>query len=138
MSTVQERMQAWNTALGTKDKGVVSAMYAKKDLSFLPTLSATHVDRIMSTYAGQAMDVERYFEDFLQKEPKVTVTKDKVQAFGCRGDIVLHTGLYTVGTKDGDVKARFSFLHKKDASGKWWIHHHHSSALPDCFVKDCK
>jgi hypothetical protein len=131
-------MKAWNTALGTKDKNVVAAMYAKKELSFLPTVSAAHVDRIMSSYAGQVMDVQRYFEYFLKSEPKVTVTKDKVQAFGCRGDIVLHTGLYTVGTKaDGDIKARFSFLHKKDASGKWWIHHHHSSAVPDCFAPGC-
>ena len=130
-------MKAWNNALATKGNKAVSALYAKNGLSFLPTISATHVDRIMSSYAGQAMDVDRYFEDFLKNEPKVTVTNAQVQAFGCRGDIVLHTGLYTVGTKDGDIKARFSFLHKKDASGKWWIHHHHSSAVPDCFTAGC-
>jgi hypothetical protein len=131
-------MKAWNNALATKGNKAVSALYAKNGLSYLPMLSAAHVDRIMSTYAGQVMDVDRTYEDLLKKEPKITVTKEKVQAFGCRGDIVLHTGLYTVGTKaDGDIKARFSFLHKKDASGKWWIHHHHSSKVPDCFTAGC-
>ena len=75
---------------------------------------------------------EEYFKHFLKKNPTGKITKEEIQTL--RADCYLHFGMYNFEVGSGDdrqvVKARFSFVWKKDDQGEWKIVHHHSSAKP--------
>jgi uncharacterized protein (TIGR02246 family) len=118
---LQENFAAWNNALLSLDAKKVAALYAPKDLSFLPTLSP---DMIRDNVAAHT-----YFIGLLKKTPEAKISADDIQAFG--SDAYLHTGLYTfyLGPDRTPVQARFSYLWKK-TNDAWIITHHHSSVLP--------
>ena len=129
----QEQMQAiarlnfkkWNDALQTKDHRAVAALYSSDELSFLPTVSASHIKGSSAT--------EDYFKAFVQRNPFGTITHDTVQAYD-NGNAYLHSGMYTFGLGSGSerkpVQARFSYVWKKIGK-EWKITHHHSSIRPD-------
>jgi len=147
----------WNDALATRDKNKVAKMYCntkdEKDkleceLSFLPTVSPSHIKDFVGT--------EDYFADFVKKNPAGTITDEVIQQFDSGGTILtalggagqpgtvpkrvqayLHTGMYTfmVDAKpDGTggrmpISARFSYMWEK-VGKEWKIVHHHSSVTP--------
>ena len=119
----QANFKSWNDALQSKDFEKVAELYAKKDLSFLPTVSPKFI--------RDSESAKEYFMDFLKKLPFGTITADDVQRYG--PDAYLHTGLYTFLTGPADnrapVEARFSYMWRK-VDGVWKIVHHHSSATP--------
>jgi uncharacterized protein (TIGR02246 family) len=128
----QEQMQAiarlnfkkWNDALQTKDHKAVAGLYSSDELSFLPTVSASHIKGSSAT--------EDYFKAFVQRNPFGTITHDTVQAYD-NGNAYLHSGMYTFGLGSGSerkpVQARFSYVWKKIGK-EWKITHHHSSIRP--------
>lgn len=120
----RENFQKWNDSLQTKNNKAVAALYSKKDLSFLPTVSPQHIKGESAT--------EEYFKDFVQKNPFGTITDDKVQVFD-GGKAYLHSGMYTFELGDAGkrtpVSARFSYVWRKE-DGEWKIAHHHSSVTP--------
>lgn len=127
LETIEEIARAnfsmWTDALLTKESSRVADLYSA-DATFLPTVSPEFK-------YGKA-EAEKYFEHFLQKNPNGNIVKEKIQPLG--NDIYLHSGLYDFevganGKKD-IVKARFSFVWRKEPDGEWRIIHHHSSVKP--------
>jgi len=121
MPTVEETFEEWSEALSSGDKEKIAGLYARDDLTFLPTLEAKMLTSRPETLA--------YFEELLKKNPSVKLDQEKVHACGKNG--FLHSGTYTFSTSDGPVPARFSYFWKKGKDGKYKIQHHHSSKLPD-------
>ena len=74
----QANFKVWNDALQTKDPKKVAAMYSPEQLSFLPTVSPNHIQKVNEE--GKE-DVEDYFVDFLKKDPFGVVTDEDVQVF---------------------------------------------------------
>jgi uncharacterized protein (TIGR02246 family) len=119
----ESNFKNWAEALKTKDPKIMSGFYSE-DATFLPTLSPDFKQ-------GEA-EAEGYFVHFLEKNPVASIKNQAVQELG--DDAYLHSGMYDfeIG-KDGEkqmVEARFSYVWKKDANGKWKIIHHHSSLKP--------
>jgi len=113
----------WAEALKIKDPKIMADFYSG-DATFLPTLSPD--------FKQGKSEAESYFVHFLEKNP---VAEIKVQAIQSLSDkVYLHSGMYDFETgKAGErqiVQARFSYVWKKDESGKWKIIHHHSSLKP--------
>ena len=125
--TIQEiasrNFSKWNSALQTGNPKEVAALYFT-DATFLPTTSRE--------FKKGQKGAEEYFTHFLKKNPTGKITKEEIQTF--RADCYLHSGMYNFEVGPGDdrqvVKARFSFVWKKDDQGEWKIVHHHSSAKP--------
>jgi hypothetical protein len=143
--------KAWTEAVrtGLKNYEKISSMYSKNDLSFLPTVLGNQITKVTSTNPNEE-DAEDYFKSFVLKQPngyitiKDNIAQEKVQV--CGGDCYVHSGLYTFDLDSwaGDqksrpedlgsisrspVKARFSYMWRKEADG-WKIAHHHSSVQP--------
>lgn len=122
-SVARQNFERWNAALLAKDAKKVADLYTN-DATFLPTVSPDFKK-------GQE-GAEAYFRHFLEKDPKGAVVEEAVQPTS--PDSYLHSGMYDfeIGPKEKreTVKARFTFLWKKDADGQWKIAHHHSSQVP--------
>ena len=143
----KKNFKAWNDALATQDPKKVAAMYIKEgegELSFLPTVSPSHVKKMP--------EVEDYFKEFVKKNPAGTITDEVFQMFDSGGTTLtalggdgqpgavptrvlayLHTGMYTFELDQpggrSPVSARFSYMWKK-VGEDWKITHHHSSVQP--------
>jgi hypothetical protein len=64
--------------------------------------------------------MEEYHEEFLNKKPMPTINEEYVAdetAFG----VIVHSGIYTFQTSTSPVKARFTFVYKKQAGGEYKI-----------------
>jgi hypothetical protein len=116
---------AWCDAIGNAkgDPSKVVKFYAK-DAILLPTLSPKI---LMNTNHG----LDAYFVSFTG-HPHIRCQTDKLITQVYR-DIGINTGLYTFtydeNGKTEVVKARFSFIYKKN-NNQWLIINHHSSKLP--------
>ena len=149
----KDNFKLWNDALASKDPKKVAGMYCNTkddkeklecELSFLPTVSPSHIKTIEKT--------EDYFKDFVQKNPAGTITDEVFQMFDSGGTTLtalggagqpgavptrvqayLHSGMYTFMLEGPGgrtpVSARFSYMWKKIGKG-WKIVHHHSSVTP--------
>lgn len=84
LSLAQTNFQKWNDALQTKNPKTVANFYNEKELSFLPTVSPTHIKDNSGT--------EGYFEAFVKKNPFGTVTDESVQTYS-NGSAYLHSGI---------------------------------------------
>jgi uncharacterized protein (TIGR02246 family) len=120
----RENFMHWSNALKTGDPKKVAELYYN-DATFLPTVS----DKFKRGQTG----AEEYFKHFLEKNPFGEIMEDEVQLLG--PDSYLHSGFYNFEVDDGKggreiVKARFSFVWKKNQKGEWKILHHHSSVKP--------
>ena len=124
LKTARENFQIWNDALQTGDQKVVASLYSDSQLSFLPTVSPKHIKDLDGT--------EDYFKVFVAKNPFGSVTDEAVLSSD-NGNTYLHSGMYTfeLGPSDSriPVKARFSYVWRKEGS-VWKIGHHHSSVCP--------
>ncbi len=118
-----ENFKRWAESLKTKNPQEVASLYAE-DATFLPTVSP---DFKIGTEEAKGC-----FEHFLKKNPEGEITLDKLQVLG--ENAYLHSGMYDFqlgesGNKQS-VKARFSFVWKKESGGEWKIIHYHSSVCP--------
>lgn len=123
LEIAQANMKKWLDVLGTKDPKQVAELYSEGNL-FLPTVSGD--------FKKGRPGAEEYFVHFLAKNPEGEVTEeDVIEICDCA---YLHAGTYTflLDSDDGrvEVKARFSYLWKKDKNNEWKIEHHHSSIRP--------
>ena len=119
----KENFFKWAEALKTKNSKIMAEFYSE-DATFLPTLSPD--------FKYGATEAEEYFVHFLEKNPVAEIKEQTTQALS--DNIYLHSGMYDfeIG-REGErqmVQARFSYVWKKDPSGKWKIIHHHSSLKP--------
>lgn len=117
----RKNFSLWNKLLASKNEKAVAKLY-DKNVSFLPTLS--------SEFKTKKEQIEKYFKHFLEKEPQAQIIKEKIQIIS--NDHYLHSGFYNfflLKTKE-TIKARFTFIWKKNKRGEWKIIHHHSSLLP--------
>jgi len=114
---MHDGIKRWATALETKDPERVTACYTKHAI-LVPTLS--NVIRTSSE------TIRQYFDSFLKKEPRCTVTEAYVQTI--TADTVLYSGTYVFSfVSQANVTARFSFVFTK-GDDLWHIVSHHSSA----------
>jgi len=113
----------WNSSLATGNPEKVADNYAP-DAILVPTVS--------NKIRHDRNEIVDYFEHFLKLNPKGVLVEANVRIFG---DIAINSGLYDFKImRDGKadiVKARFTFVYKKGADGKWLIVEHHSSAMPE-------
>ncbi|MCD4761845.1 SgcJ/EcaC family oxidoreductase [bacterium] len=120
----EQNFLKWAKLLETKDLEQVVELYSE-EATFLPTLS----DKFKK---GQK-EAEGYFKNFLEKDPSGKIIKQAVQLLSV--DTYLHSGLYDfeVGPNEtrSTVKARFTYVWKKNKNGEWQIIHHHSSMKPE-------
>jgi uncharacterized protein (TIGR02246 family) len=112
----------WNAALATHDPAKVADLYAPGAV-LLPTLS-----NVVRTDRAGLID---YFEEFLAKNPKGTLTQEIVTVLD--DNTAINTGVYrfdlTVDGQPSAVDARYTFVYEK-RHGRWLITNHHSSAMP--------
>ena len=77
-------------------------------------------------------DAEEYFKSLLKEKHKGEIIQEEKQALG--EGCFLHSGIYSFEANQDGVKqmkeARFTFVWRKEADGKWKIIHHHSSVRP--------
>ncbi len=118
-SSIRSLFTRWNKGLMSGDPARVLECYAD-DAVLLPTFS----DKLCLTQE----DRRRYFEDFLKMKPRGRIDCGRVRIFG---DIAVDSGLYSFVVSDGKtVRARYTFVYRREANGEWKIVEHHSSALP--------
>jgi uncharacterized protein (TIGR02246 family) len=112
----------WNAALASHDPAKVADLYAP-DAVLLPTLS-----NVVRTDRAGLID---YFEEFLEKKPKSTLTQEIITVLD--DNTAINTGVYhfdlTVDGHPSAVDARYTFVYEK-RHGRWLITNHHSSAMP--------
>ncbi len=114
----------FNAAWATKDPARVTSLFAK-DAVLLATVS----NKPRTTPA----EVEDYFVKFLKNSPVGSIDTSTIRT-GC--NIAYRVGTWTVKLTDPasgkvtDVKARYSFIYKREA-GTWKIEHLHSSMMPE-------
>lgn len=112
----------WNAALASHDPAKVADLYAPNAV-LLPTLS-----NVVRTNRAGLID---YFEEFLAKNPKGTLTQEIVTVLD--DDTAINTGVYrfdlTIDGHPSAVDARYTFVYEK-RHGRWLITNHHSSAMP--------
>jgi uncharacterized protein (TIGR02246 family) len=112
----------WNAALASHDPAKVADLYAPNAV-LLPTLS-----NIVRTDRAGLID---YFEEFLEKKPRSTLTQQIVTVLD--DNTAINTGVYhfdlTVDGHPSAVDARYTFVYEK-RHGRWLITNHHSSAMP--------
>ena len=121
---VESWFTAFNDAFATKKPATVAALFTK-DAVLLPTIS----NKPRTTPA----EVEDYFVKFLKGSPVGAVNSSTIK-MGCNS--IARVGTWTVGMTDpstgakSDVKARYSFIYKREG-GQWKIDHLHSSLMPE-------
>lgn len=113
----------WNASLATGKAEEVAKNYAPDGI-LLPTVS----NKVRHTSA----EIADYFVHFLQKKPKGTILECNIRKYG---DIAINSGVYRFDIEaDGkpkQVQARYTYVYKKQADGKWLIAEHHSSGMPE-------
>lgn len=131
MDTIEQRIEevahknfsSWAELLLTKDPKKVAELYSS-DNTFLPTVSGE--------FKHGVAEAEGYFAHFLEKNPEGKIIQDDVQVINENN--YLHSGMYNFEIdKDGQravVEARFTFVWRKEADGRWKTIHHHSSVRP--------
>jgi uncharacterized protein (TIGR02246 family) len=116
-------MTLWLATLKTKNPKEVAALYSE-DATFLPTVSGE--------FKHGEDEAEGYFVHFLAKNPEGEVKDETVQSLG--DNAYIHSGMYNFELDGSErreiVEARFTYVWKKEADGKWKIIHHHSSVRP--------
>ena len=122
LKTSSENFSRWAKAVREMDIEGVLHLYSD-EATFLPTFSSE---------LKQGKDGARsYFEHFLKKAPVCNIIQAEVQPLNEK--VYLQSGFYDFNLKDGSkalIRARFSFVWKKEEDGIWRIIHHHSSTLP--------
>jgi hypothetical protein len=113
---VEALFQDWGAAL-KKTPEAVTDLYAT-NATLLPTVEN-------GPYTTHAQ-IKRYFEHFLATHPSLTYHSGII-VNEC--NISYYIGLYTFGTSNGPVKARYTFIYGLD-NNAWKIVHHHSSKEP--------
>ena len=116
----------FNAAWATKNPDTVTALFAR-DAVLLPTLS-----NIPRTDHAAIRD---YFVGFLKKSPVGTINTSTIK-IDC--NTASRVGTWTVSLTDAagvksDVKARYSFIYKRER-GAWKIDHLHSSVMPEAVL----
>lgn len=113
----------WNASLASGKPSSVAENYAP-DAILLPTVS--------NKVRHNTAEIEDYFKHFLELKPKGSIVEANVRIFG---DLAINSGVYKFAVardgKESDVMARFTFVYKRGADGKWLIVEHHSSAMPE-------
>lgn len=115
-----DQFYRWNEALGSGDPDKVAGLYGP-DAVLLPTIS----NKIRTDYEG----IRAYFEFFQTRQPQGELEESHVRAYG---DIAIHSGAYrfTMGATGDKVRARFTFIYRKEGDD-WVIIEQHSSAMPE-------
>ena len=125
---VLKAFQNWNDALASLDAKKVAALYAPNGV-LVPTVS----NKVRNT---PELIID-YFEEFLKKKPVGVINEYNIRAeeFGPQGrpSVMTNSGLYTFTTKDGSVKARFTFMYQRSLTNGWLIKLQHSSVLPSMY-----
>lgn len=123
LETAQSNFEKWNEALKTENPDIVANVYLENG-----TLLGTFSDKLL---IGRK-EIRGYFEHFLLQHPSGKIMMDEVES--SEDGLYTHAGFYdfTVGPEDRreNVRARFTFIWKKDKNGQWGILHHHSSEVP--------
>lgn len=113
----------WNSSLAAGDPEKVAENYAP-DAILIPTVS--------NKIRHDKHEIADYFEHFLPLKPKGVIVESNIRVFG---DIAINSGAYDFTVekegKSAVVKARFTFVYRRGADGKWLIVEHHSSAMPE-------
>lgn len=123
-ATVESWFTAFNASWATKKPANVAALFTK-DAVLLATVS----NKPRTTPA----EVEDYFVKFLKGSPVGTVNTSTIK-MSCNS--ISRLGTWTVALTDAatgaktDVKARYSFIYKREG-GVWKIDHLHSSMMPE-------
>lgn len=118
---VAKNFSLWKKFLKNKNEKEITGLY-ENNVSFLPTLS--------KKFKTKKKEVAEYFQHFLKNKPRVKILKDKIQTIS--QNCYIHSGLYNffLEKRKKTIKARFTFIWKKNRNGNWKIIHHHSSLLP--------
>ena len=119
-----ENFSKWVHAVKELDVEGILYLYSE-EATFLPTIS--------SDFKQGKGSVRSYFENFFKNAPVCKKIQDVVQPLN--EDAYLQSGFYDfiLYNKDGSlatIRARFTFVWKKEEGGMWRIIHHHSSTLP--------
>ena len=118
---VKAATQAWADAFNSRVLDKILAHYAEEAV-FWGTVSPTLRD--------DPSEVRDYFIP-IGPDARVVLGEQKPRVFG---NVAVNTGYYTfsdvIDGKKATFPARFSFVYKRNATGKWLIADHHSSAVP--------
>ena len=120
INEVNKALNDWTTAIKSNDPEKVTQLYAK-DAVLLPTVSP----RILTTYIQRIS----YFYNLFKKLPEAECIIQGKPNTWVFNDIAVTSGFYDFVSKSNPVKARFSFVYKKNGQS-WEIVEHHSSVLP--------
>ena len=121
---VEGWFKTFNDAWATKDPDTVTALFTK-DAILLATVS----NKPRTT----PDEIENYFESFLKSSPVGSIDSSTIK-ISCNS--IARLGTWTVGLTNAatgvksDVKARYSFIYKREG-GQWKIDHLHSSMMPE-------
>jgi uncharacterized protein (TIGR02246 family) len=121
---VEGWFKTFNDAWATKNPDTVTALFTK-DAVLLATVS----NKPRTT----PDEVKDYFVTFLQGSPVGTINTSTIK-IGCNS--IARLGTWTVALTNAasgvktDVKARYSFIYKREG-GQWKIDHLHSSMMPE-------
>ncbi len=123
-STLTNIAMEWFRRVSAHEPECVVALY-HDDLSFHPTLSGKFIRNLTAT--------REYFDDFLRKEPAISIRESAQQNLG--ENIFIFSGNKSVELNCGDerktVMVRFSFLWQRQSDKTWRIVHHHNSIQPE-------
>ena len=113
-------LKEWGESVESKNKEAVLNLYSD-GASLWPTLS----NRLRQS-RDQIAD---YFDLFL---PKIDgpVEWNQCAFQPINEDYCVWSGIYTFQLKDGQTRARFTYVLKKE-NDSWKIYHHHSSLMPE-------
>ena len=113
-------LNQWGEAVAKQDKETVLSLYSD-DATLWPTLS--NVLRQTKDTIGD------YFDLFLPKiDGAVEWNQCAYQAIDDSNCV--WSGIYTFQLKEGQTRARFTYVLKK-VDDAWKIYHHHSSLMPE-------
>ncbi len=109
----------WNDALKTGEPKQVVALY-EWDATLLPTIS--------NQVRHNHQEIEDYFEQFLELEPRGEILESNIRRFD---DIAINSGVYEFVFKDqSKAVARYTYVYKWNGES-WKILEHHSSRMPE-------
>ena len=119
-----ENFFKWVHAVKELDVEGILYLYSE-EATFLPTISPD--------FKQGKSGVRSYFKHFFKNASVCKKIQDVVQPLS--EEAYLQSGFYDfiLDTKDGSlatIRARFTFVWKKEGDGMWRIIHHHSSTLP--------
>ncbi len=122
-AAVERLFGQFNAAWATRNPDTVTALFTRNAV-LLPTLSNTP----RTDHAA----IRDYFVGFLKKSPVGTIDTSSIR-IDC--NTASRVGTWTVSLTDAagiksDVKARYSFIYRREG-GAWKIDHLHSSVMPE-------